>query len=162
MADSDWKSVISQKKKRRNREDELREERLRAEASLRPHRTRDLAWFQNTHPPPSGTNDEYTCSHARIWGAEEGMIDGEHRRGKQCFPNGSARDIAHTCYSKSKDESNKAEKTYDNADKRHRADFEILSLEEQTYYKDTSKGLLPLQHADLSGRALDLADAARK
>lgn len=162
MADSDWKSVISRRERKCNRDDELREERLRTEAPLRPFHTRDLAWYQATHGPPTCTDDEYARNHARIWGAEENMVDGKHRSAKPTYPEGSARDIAHTSYSESKTQLGKASRSYRNALKHHLTDNKRLTQEERDYYKHASAQLLPLQHADLSGRALDRADAAQR
>lgn len=160
MADSDWTSVISRREKKRNRDDELREERLRTEAALRPFRTRDLAWHQATHAPTACTDDEYGRNHARIWGAEEGMVDGKHRLAKPTYPVGSARDMAHSSYSESKGQMKRAGRSYKNAHEHHITDNKRLTQDELSYYKHASADLLPIQHADLSDRALDLADAA--
>lgn len=162
MADSDWISVQSRREQKFKRDNELRESRLRAEAPLRPSRTQDLEWFKSTHAPPICTSEEYARNHARIWGVEEDMVDDKHRSGKAAYPEGSARDIAHATYSESTSQMNKTASSYRNALKHHVKDNKELTKEEREYYNRTSANLLPIQHADLSGRALDRADAAQK
>lgn len=160
MTDRDWNVVNSRRERRRNRDDELREERLRAEAPNRPLRTRDLAWFDATHPQPSGTADDYEYNHAQRYGVEERMINGRHRRGIPTFPNNSDRDIAHARYDDSTQHRNSALESYLDAKRKNAAEIKKLDAKERGYYKHSTDGLLPSQHADMSGRALDLADAA--
>lgn len=162
MADHSWSPVSSRREQKRDRDEQLREERLRAEAPHRSRRNRDLAWFEANHPPPTDTADEYDYNHAQRYGAEEGMIDGKHRRGTPSFPKGSERDIAHAEYSESTKHRDKARKSYKHADKAHNTDNKKLNIEEKIYYKHSTDKLLPTQHADLSGRGLDLADASWK
>lgn len=90
------------------------------------------------------------------------MINGKHRRRNPSFPEGSEIDIAHAEYSESTTHRDRARKSYDVANKAHTADFKRMSMEEKTYYNHSTDKLLPTQHADLSGRALDLGDAAYK
>ena len=160
MSDRDWNSVTSRRERKHHRETELREDRLRAEEPHRPHRTRNLQWFDATHPPPAGTAAEYDIKHAELYGSEEGMINGKHRRGTPRFPDDSERDIAHERYSESTKHRDRAEKSYNNAHKGHVTDYKKLGEEKTQYYKHSTGNLLPTQHGDLSGRALDLADAA--
>lgn len=160
MGDRDWNTVTSHREKKRSRDDELREARLRAEAPHRPHRSRDLAWFEATHPPPTVTADEYDYNHAQRYGVEEEMVHGKHRQRNPRFPDGSERDLAHATYSVSTEHRERARKSYKVALEGHAADNRGLDLEERTYYGHSTGGLLPTQHADLSSRALDLGDAA--
>ena len=52
--------------------------------------------------------------------------------------------------------------SYDDANERYIADNKRWTKKGSTYYSHSTDQLLPTQHADLSRRALDLADAARK
>lgn len=160
MADRDWNVVGTRSERKRNRDDELREERLRAEAPRRPHRTRNLAWFDATHPPPAGMAAEYDHIHAQRYGAEERMINGRHRWSNPNFPRNSGRDIAHARYVDSTQHRNIALESYLDAKRKNAAEIEKLDAEQKEYYEHATGSLLPSQHADMSGRALDLADAA--
>ncbi len=162
MEDGDWSPVTSRREKRRNRDDELREERLRAEAPHRSNRTRDLAWFDENYQRPAETDAEYDREHALRYGKEEGMNDGKHQQGNMGFPTGSRRDKSHARYVGSTGQRDRARTTYTNAKKAHKLDNSQWTEDEKRYYKHTSDDLLPTQHADLSSRALDLADAAWK
>ena len=143
-----------------HREDQLREQRIRAEAPHRPHRTRNLQWFEDTHPPPAMEEEEYEYHHSQRYGDEEEMINGKHRPGGEYFPHGSGREIAHDRYSESTEHRNRAQGSYNSAEQGYRADNRRLGPDQTRYYGHSSAGLLPDQHADLSSRALDLGDAA--
>lgn len=162
MADEIWDPVVSPHEKKRIRDDELREERLRAEAPYRSQRSQTLAWFNSTHPPPPGPADEYEKNHAQLYGVEERMIHGKHRPGVPTFPQGSERDIAHGRYVESTKRRDRARVAYRKTNQAHIADIENLNSETKEYYEHSTKGLFPTQHAGLSGRALDLGDAAWK
>lgn len=162
MADNGWNSVTSRRDRKSQRDDELREDRLRAEAPRRSHRTQDLAWFDSTHPPPDSTEEEYDHNHAQLYGTEERMINGRHRRGQPSFPDGSERAVAYAAYDVSTVRRNRASADYTAAHGRHDAEIRERPLEEKTYYKHSTKGLLPTQHAHLSPFALDWGDAARE
>ena len=160
--DGDWSPVTSRSEKKRNRDKELREERLRAEAPHRSNRTRDLAWFDETYPKPAANDAGYNREHALRYGPEEGMIDGKHYLGKMEFPTGSQRDVAHAHYARSTDQRDRARNNYNKAKTAHVVDNSQLTDDEKRYYKHTSNNLLPTQHADLSRRALDLSDHSHK
>lgn len=160
MDGEDWNGVTSSQKEKEARNAMLREKRLRAEAPHRSNRTRDLAWFDQNYSEPLGPEVEYNRNHAQRYGAEEGMINGKHRRGRIEFPAGSARDLAHASYTESTLQRDRARKSYEKSAKRHKAEYDLLTEEEKAYYEHSADGLLPIQHADMSGRALDLADAS--
>lgn len=164
MADDNWNPVISHGKQKRKRDYELREERIRTEAPHRSQRNQNqnLAWYNATRSPPTDTAEEYDKSHAQRYGAEEGMVDGKHRRGNPSFPIGSERDIAHAKYSESTKQKERARKSYRGARKAHTAEIDNLSPEEKGYYEHSTGGLFPTHHANLFTRALDLADSAWK
>ena len=56
-------------------------------------------------------------------------------------------------------DTDRARKSYKHARERYLADNERWTKEENSYYSHSTGSLLPTQHADLSGFALDLADA---
>ena len=162
MADDDWRQVNSRRERRRAQDDENREERIRAEAPRRSNDTRNLAWFNSSHSPPTWSPEEYDRNHVQLYGEEERMINGKHAWAKQSFPAGSPRDIAHADYSESTRHRDRARKSYLQAAEFHKTDLEQLPLEQQNYYNHATDKLLPAQHADLSVRALDYADASRR
>ena len=72
MADHDWSSVSGRREQNSNRDGELREERLRAEAPHRPHRNRDLAWLDSTRPAPKNTTVRTFRSESSLFGNQFG------------------------------------------------------------------------------------------
>ncbi len=163
MAEDGWGQVSSRREKRRVQDDKNRKERLLTEASHRLNDARDLSWFNASHSQPTLITDEYDRNHAQLYGEEERMANGKHRSGiPELFPPGSPREIAHSGYEESTTRRDRVRKSYVNQAGRYGEDIERLPDDQRKYYKHATGSLFPTQHADLSDRALDYADASRR
>lgn len=124
-----------------------------------PVRDRDQASFLRQVPRYSGTSEEFTSAHSRLYRDEEKLrSDGSHPPGSHQFPPGSQRSKDYNQYSASTRARDVARRSYQSELSVAQEEFGDMEPDEQAYYEQNTGGLPPDRHERLDPRAQTYAD----